>query len=149
MGLQNHLTDVSSDSLPLLLLATIATAISYLRSLIFTFLGISPYPSDDAMLLTLSHHLNLNRLLSYKHAPDPVDSDCVVCLNRLTTGEHVRKLPCHHVFHKECFDGWLHHLNFNCPLCRSPVVFDERVVVTRRRQWWFVNDVIGWFDFRR
>ncbi|KAJ0623009.1 putative transcription factor C2H2 family [Helianthus annuus] len=100
-------------------------------------------------MLTLSHHLNLNRLLSYKHAPDSSDSDCVVCLNRLTAGEHVRKLPCHYVFHKECFDGWLHHFNFNCPLCRSPMVFDECVVVTPRRQWWFMNDVISWFDFRR
>ncbi|KAJ0611826.1 putative transcription factor C2H2 family [Helianthus annuus] len=100
-------------------------------------------------MLTLSHHLNLNRLLSYKHAPDSPDSDCVVCLNHLTAGEHVRKLPCHYVFHKECFDGWLHHFNFNCPLCRSPMVFDECVVVTPRRQWWFMNDVISWFDFRR
>ncbi|MFS7905834.1 hypothetical protein Hanom_Chr01g00052311 [Helianthus anomalus] len=39
-------------------------------------------------------------------------------------------ITCHHP---------LHHLSH----------IDERVVVTPRRQWWFMNDVIGWFNFRR
>ncbi|KAI3696241.1 hypothetical protein L1987_79252 [Smallanthus sonchifolius] len=156
MGLQNQLTDVSSDSLPLFLLAIIADAVSYLRSLIFTLLyslGFTRYRSGDAddsglfeavgsglaELVILADQLNLNRVLSYKYSSctercvDPAESECVVCLNRLADGEHVRKLPCRHVFHKDCFDGWLDHLNFNCPLCRLPLVSDERVVMTRRR----------------
>ncbi|XP_076956030.1 E3 ubiquitin-protein ligase RHA2B-like [Bidens hawaiensis] len=145
MGLQNQLTEVSSDSLPLLLLATIATAVTYLRSLILTVLHalhISNHQSDDVTTLIL------NRIPSYKYSSDPADSDsdCIVCLNRFNNGEHVRKLPCRHVFHKECVDGWIDHRNFNCPLCRSPVVVDdERVDVNRRR---LTGDVIGWFAVR-
>ncbi|KAI3726943.1 hypothetical protein L1987_66750 [Smallanthus sonchifolius] len=167
MGLDNHLTDVSSDSLPIFLLATIANAVCYLRSLLFTFLhslGISLYRSDevdDAMLfgavgsglaglILLADQLNLNRLFSYKYSLcaeglDPVNSECVVCLNNLADGEQVRKLDCRHVFHKECFDGWLDQLNFKCPLCMSPLVSDERVVFTRRRM---TDDVMDWFSFR-
>ncbi|KAI3785750.1 hypothetical protein L1987_44875 [Smallanthus sonchifolius] len=167
MGLHNHLTDVSSESLPIFLLATIANGVCYLRSLLFTFLhslGISPYRSDevdDAMLfdavgsglaglILLADQLNLNRVFSYKYSlcaegPDPVNSECVVCLNSLADGEQVRKLACRHVFHKECFDGCLDHLNFKCPLCRSPLVSDERVALTRRRM---TDDVMDWFSFR-
>ncbi|CAH1431360.1 unnamed protein product [Lactuca virosa] len=164
----NQLTDVSSDSLPIFLLAVIANGVCYIRSLVFTFLhslGISRYRSDevdDAMLfdavgsglaglILLADQLNLNHVFSYKYSlcsdprPDPASSECVVCLNRLTDGEQVRKLDCHHVFHKECFDGWLDHLNFNCPLCRSPLVSDERVAITRRR---VTDDVVDWFSFR-
>ncbi|KAF5794047.1 putative transcription factor C2H2 family [Helianthus annuus] len=169
MGLQNTLTDLSSDSLPIFLLSIIATGVSYLHSLIFTILHtfnlISTHPSDDviqdaflfdavgsglASLILLADQLSLNRAGSYKYSlcaegSDPVNSDCVVCLSGFADGEHVRKLACRHVFHKECFDGWLDQLNFKCPLCRSPLVSDERVVVTRRR---LTHDVMDWFSVR-
>ncbi|KAJ0763711.1 putative transcription factor interactor and regulator LIM family [Helianthus annuus] len=169
MGLQNTLTDLSSDSFPIFLLSIIATGVRYLHSLILTILHtfnlISTHPSDDviqdaflfdavgsglASLILLADQLSLNRAGSYKYSlcaegSDPVSSDCVVCLNGFTDGEHVRKLACRHVFHKECFDGWLDQLNFKCPLCRSPLVSDERVVVTRRR---LTRDVMDWFSVR-
>ncbi|KAD0410220.1 hypothetical protein E3N88_44305 [Mikania micrantha] len=167
MGLNNQLTDVSSDSLPIFFLAIIANAVCYLRKLISTVLrsvGISQCRSDEADdlmlfdavgsglagLIILTEQLKLNRVFSYEHRlfaddPDPVNSNCVVCLNCFKDGEQVRKLACQHVFHKECFDGWLDYFNFKCPICRSPVVSDERVVMTRRR---LTDDVMDWFSFR-
>ncbi|KAM0033110.1 putative transcription factor C2H2 family [Helianthus debilis subsp. tardiflorus] len=170
MGLNNQLTEFSSDSLPIFLLAVIANGVSYLRSLLFTFLhslgAVSPpYPSSEdlndtvlfeavgsglAGLILLADQLNLNRVFSYKYSLSdcqnpPVTSDCVVCLNGFADGDHVRKLDCRHVFHKECFDGWLDQLNFKCPLCRSPLVTDERVVMTRRR---LADNVMDWFAYR-
>ncbi|KAJ8747766.1 hypothetical protein K2173_012955 [Erythroxylum novogranatense] len=121
MGLQNQLNDISSDSIPLLLVALIANC-----------------------------QLKLNRLLSYKYCrveggggEDRGASDCVVCLCTLRDGEQVRRLDCRHVFHKDCFDGWLDNLNFNCPLCRSPLVSDERVEFTHRR---VGEDLMSWFS---
>ncbi|KAF2310893.1 hypothetical protein GH714_018217 [Hevea brasiliensis] len=157
MGLQNRLNDLSSDSIPLLLLALIAKCVDHLRSLLFTLfhsLGLSRFvPSrgvvhDDLLgsmgsglagLIVLAEQLNLNRVFSYRYCcgrgdgTNKGESDCVVCLCTLRDGDQVRKLDCRHVFHKECFDGWLDHLNFNCPLCRSPLVSDERVDFARRR----------------
>ncbi|KAK1416101.1 hypothetical protein QVD17_31889 [Tagetes erecta] len=169
MGLNNQITDLSSDSLPIFLLAVIANSVSYLRSLIFTFLHtlriVSHHRSNDvhdfsffdsldavgsglASIVLLADQLNFNRVFSYKFSPtthDPVVSDCVVCLNSFNDGEQVRKLTCHHVFHKECFDGWIERMNFKCPLCRSSFVSDERVSFTRRR---VADDVMDWFGFK-
>lgn len=71
--------------------------------------------------------------------------ECVVCLSSFRDGDQVRKLDCCHVFHKDCFDGWLDHLNFNCPLCRSPLVSDQRVPLASRR---VGGDLLAWFSLR-
>lgn len=163
MGLQSQLNDVSSDSIPLLLVAQIANCLGCLRNLLLDLLhstGLLPYPdqttatiddvgvlgSDLASLIVLAEQLNLNKVFSYRFCGGVGEgSDCVVCLCRLGDGDQVRKLDCCHVFHKDCFDGWLDHLNFNCPLCRSPLVTDQRVGFTRRR---ICDDLLGWFSLR-
>ena len=33
---------------------------------------------------------------------------CRLCLQVYTVGQFVRKLPCSHVFHRDCIDRWLH-----------------------------------------
>ncbi|KAE8701496.1 E3 ubiquitin-protein ligase RHA2A [Hibiscus syriacus] len=165
MGLQSQLNDVSSDSIPLLLVAIIAKCVGYLRRLLSGFLhaiGLFPCPDqtattiDDvgllgsglATLMVLAEQLNLNKTFSYKYrggAGGGKGSDCIVCLCGLRDGEQVRKLDCcRHVLHKDCFDGWLDHLNFNCPLCRFPLKTDhQRVGCTRRR---VGQDLLSWFS---
>ncbi|KAM7487683.1 hypothetical protein LguiB_025167 [Lonicera macranthoides] len=153
MGLQSQLSDVSSESIPILVIAIIANCVSYFRSILFYLLqsvGISR-PDSDQIDDGICDALNLNLGLSYKYDTLREDggcgsgTDCVVCLNRLSDGDQVRKLACGHVFHKECFDGWLDHLNFNCPLCRSPLVTEERVQLTEKR---VSGDILTWFSLR-
>ncbi|XP_009114249.1 E3 ubiquitin-protein ligase RHA2B-like [Brassica rapa] len=132
MGLQGQLSDVSSDSIPLMLVALIATFFKHLRSFFLRFSSSSVVVvEEDASassvysgLANLADQLKLNRLLSYLYADNAASasSDCIVCLSTLKTGEQVRKLDCRHVFHKQCLEGWIQHLNFNCPLCRSPLI---------------------------
>ncbi|KAJ4848986.1 hypothetical protein Tsubulata_018725 [Turnera subulata] len=171
MGLHSQLNDVSSDSIPLLLIALIASCVSHLRSCLFAVLhsvGLSGHgPAqnvDDGLLdsmgsglaglIVLAEQLNLNRVFSYRYTTTTTTagaprkgggSDCVVCLCTFRDGDQVRKLDCRHVFHKECFDGWLDHLNFNCPLCRSPLVTGDRMEATRRR---VGGDAVDWFSLR-
>ncbi|KAK4409651.1 E3 ubiquitin-protein ligase RHA2A [Sesamum angolense] len=171
MGLQNQLSDVSSESILVLMAVLIGKSVRYLHSLVFTILHalglfcprrfdsdhhhhqlLHPHHSVyDVVgsgltgLILLCEQLNLNRVCSYqKQSNDGVGSDCVVCLNRMGDGDHVRKLACRHVFHKDCFDGWLDHLNFSCPLCRAPLVAEERVEYTQRR---VAGDLLAWFHF--
>ena len=44
---------------------------------------------------------------------------CSICLADLDT-ERVLKLPCEHIFHKECLMGWLKRSTV-CPLCRTDI----------------------------
>nr|ALI16853.1 RING finger protein [Raphanus sativus] len=132
MGLQGQLSDVSSDSIPLMLVALLATLFKHVRSFFLRFSSSSSVVEDASLSISsgfaniavLADQLKLNRLFSYPydHKAAAAASDCIVCLSTLKTGEEVRKLGCRHVFHKQCLEGWLQHLNFNCPLCRSPLV---------------------------
>ncbi|CAD5177750.1 unnamed protein product [Musa acuminata subsp. malaccensis] len=148
MGLSNHLHDVSGDSLPLLLLAAAVASIAYLRSLLLRLLPLSSSPVDAvhdiepsigsglAGLVVLADHLASNRPFPFLSCPSEVGDrrpECAVCLCSLADGDRVRRLPCRHVFHGECLDGWLRQLNLSCPLCRSQLAAPElRAVVDRR-----------------
>ncbi|KAH7692326.1 Zinc finger RING/FYVE/PHD-type protein [Dioscorea alata] len=46
------------------------------------------------------------------------DGDCCVCLSSLAGGAATRKLPCRHLFHRECVNRWLALCQRTCPLCR-------------------------------
>jgi hypothetical protein len=45
---------------------------------------------------------------------------CVICLEETDDNKIARKLPCEHVYHKECIDIWLIK-NQTCPICRRYV----------------------------
>ena len=44
--------------------------------------------------------------------------DCSICLKVPKEKDIINKLPCKHIFHKECIVEWLSKIN-TCPLCRS------------------------------
>ncbi|CAE7481982.1 RNF165 [Symbiodinium sp. CCMP2456] len=44
------------------------------------------------------------------------EEPCVVCRDEITVGQECRRLPCMHVFHKECIDRWI-AVKATCPLC--------------------------------
>ncbi|OVA14241.1 zinc finger protein [Macleaya cordata] len=121
---------------------------------------LSPVGSGLAGLIVLTEQLNVNPVFAYREVVDEDgnnnegdqadDEDdhgglqCIVCLCRLRDGDQVRKLACRHVFHKNCLDGWLFdHFNLTCPLCRSPLVSQQRVVSTERG---VVGGLIAWFS---
>ncbi|XP_067949808.1 E3 ubiquitin-protein ligase arkadia-A-like [Watersipora subatra] len=45
---------------------------------------------------------------------------CTICISEYKTGEHVRRLPCLHLFHRDCVDRWLNS-NKRCPMCRVDI----------------------------
>ncbi|KAJ1974372.1 hypothetical protein H4R35_003638 [Dimargaris xerosporica] len=46
-------------------------------------------------------------------------ASCSICLCNFQLGDEARKLPCRHVFHKECIDVWLLEHSALCPICRE------------------------------
>jgi len=45
---------------------------------------------------------------------------CAICLEVIGTETRIRRLPCVHVFHKDCLDEWVGRVHMRCPVCRKP-----------------------------
>lgn len=44
---------------------------------------------------------------------------CAICQNKWELRDKIYKLPCKHVFHKECIGNWWQRHATDCPLCRK------------------------------
>ncbi|KAL9377929.1 hypothetical protein Peur_029264 [Populus x canadensis] len=121
-----HLYTISVSFFNLLLLKALF--------LIRCFVPGSEVANPDKLFRIIStQYLNIiektNPTLHYREKiTRPRSRECAVCLSEFTEGERVRKLKCHHTFHKECLDKWLHQSMATCPLCRTAVLPDEIVV---------------------
>jgi len=40
------------------------------------------------------------------------ERQCSVCMEDFQLGDVVRSLPCHHSFHMDCINPWLHLVKF-------------------------------------
>eukprot|EP00934_Nitzschia_sp_Nitz4_P003783 Nitzschia sp. Nitz4//scaffold15_size197535//132603//134631//NITZ4_001593-RA/size197535-augustus-gene-0.228-mRNA-1//-1//CDS//3329537760//3773//frame0 len=52
------------------------------------------------------------------HVEEPLDEECVICLDDFEEDTRLRKLPCGHVFHSTCISRWLVERSAVCPLCK-------------------------------
>lgn len=46
------------------------------------------------------------------------EDNCSICLGTFKRNQHIRNLPCKHIFHRRCIDKWFDE-NVQCPLCRA------------------------------
>jgi hypothetical protein len=63
----------------------------------------------------------LNVVVYERNSVDSLHA-CAICLEDLKQGDKVRNLPCKHLFHTECVDGWFLKVHRSCPTCRQDVV---------------------------
>ncbi|CAN6247976.1 unnamed protein product [Urochloa humidicola] len=77
----------------------------------------------------------------------PAD-ECRVCLSRIRASEATRRLPCRHVFHRDCVDRWLVSCKRTCPLCRVYVADEIRhpVPVKHAGREALADDLVIWFS---
>ncbi|KAI9203899.1 uncharacterized protein BJ171DRAFT_599794 [Polychytrium aggregatum] len=51
-----------------------------------------------------------------------VQDSCVICMDDFECGNHVRRLPCHHMFHDQCISEWLTRHTRLCPICKQDII---------------------------
>lgn len=66
-------------------------------------------------------HINC-RTLTYQYTKhsNSKEEKCTICLSEYNLSEHVRRLPCMHLFHVHCVDKWLKQSK-RCPICRIDI----------------------------
>jgi hypothetical protein len=77
-------------------------------------------PSDENTIHVTEQHITENT--SEFSADGTIDDNCAICLERMTDGQHLRKInACAHTFHKECIDR-VFTSSSRCPICRHSIV---------------------------
>ena len=46
---------------------------------------------------------------------------CTICLTDNINIINSYKTNCNHIFCKDCFNNWLNHHNYTCPICRATI----------------------------
>lgn len=62
----------------------------------------------------------LERVRIEDEGSDHMVVSCLVCLEDVLVGSEAIKLPCSHLYHKDCIVEWLQSSKF-CPLCRFEI----------------------------
>lgn len=57
--------------------------------------------------------------IAYKS--DMSDEPCNICMENYQNNDILKKLPCAHLFHKQCISKWLVDEKTTCPICRQDV----------------------------
>ena len=57
--------------------------------------------------------------------------DCVICFNKI---KYQLETPCQHLFCSKCIFTNITHGNFNCPLCRTPLVRPKMAMLKKYRR---------------
>lgn len=58
---------------------------------------------------------------------------CIVCQDDYQEGELAKKMPCGHLYHRQCLDMWLEKDN-SCPTCRTELLTDDPEYEMSKRQ---------------
>jgi len=57
---------------------------------------------------------------------------CCICMEDHELGQKASKLPCGHIFHKDCIGGWLER-HCTCPICRFEMPTEDAEFEVERR----------------
>ena len=69
---------------------------------------------------------------------------CTICLFNFIENESVKKLPCQHIYHANCFEGWVKatiNKTLRCPMCNAGLLDDKQQLLTNREGLTTMRDI--------
>lgn len=81
-------------------------------------------PTDPPCVNSMLRPAAVDSSNSYNpdHATEIDRHPCPICIERFLLDDHIRALPCGHVFHSSCLGAWLSTRHLWCPLCRGDIL---------------------------
>lgn len=64
---------------------------------------------------------------------DAENTECTICLEKLSPGDSALRIPCGHLFHEDCVRTWLQSSN-QCPMCRYELPTEDAGLEKGRRE---------------
>ncbi|OJD30785.1 ring finger domain protein [Diplodia corticola] len=126
--------ETSESPLPRILLAVVPAALVFLFFVSVLFVPVVQSASeelrspsdvmvlldDNAPSMPYAAWVEAQRRRASSHVFE--NAICAICLDTVEKREWVRDLPCPHVFHTGCLDGWVSRGHYYCPLCHRLVL---------------------------
>ncbi len=123
MGLTGSNTIISTNFDTCLKIIKNELEIIYNRSYIQAFLqSIMNGNMEDVKKVLSDEELEKITVCSFKELDSSIaniNTMCTVCREEFSPDDKVRCLPCKHIYHQECVDGWLTSHSHKCPCCRT------------------------------
>lgn len=109
--------DMVISFLQLSVVIWIAIAIMYLVAYCHSFIQVFKRRQAVRSLQTILYHKN-----------EKEDVECSICLETFQEKDRVKVLPCKHIFHEQCAQGWIGNIRGVCPLCRQGIFQNKQDV---------------------
>ncbi len=123
MGLTGSNTVISTNFETCIRIVKNELEIIYNRSYIQAFLqSIMNGNMEDVKKVLSEEELEKLIVCSFKELDSSIaniNTMCTVCREEFCPDDKVRCLPCKHIYHQECVDGWLTSHSHKCPCCRT------------------------------
>ncbi|XP_055961826.1 E3 ubiquitin-protein ligase SIRP1-like [Mercurialis annua] len=79
--------------------------------------------NNNKRTATKSSIENLERVV-LKDIADSSKS-CTICIKEIVVGTEVIRMPCSHLYHKDCIVEWLEKYSHSCPICRYEMPVEQ------------------------
>ena len=79
------------------------------------------YLYEDVKIILSDEQFNNLECTSFKELNLNENKECLICIENFNDDDDVIKIPCNHIFHKNCIKSWVCEESNKCPICRVEV----------------------------
>ena len=94
--------------------------------ILYTTFSLNPsshtsYIYEDVKIILNEEQFNNLECTSFKELNLNENKECLICIENFNDDDDVIKIPCNHIFHKNCIKSWVCEESNKCPICRVEI----------------------------
>lgn len=79
------------------------------------------YIYEDVKIILSEEQFNNLECKSFKELNLNESKECLICIENFNEDDDIIKIPCNHIFHKNCIKSWVCEESNKCPICRIEI----------------------------